>query len=83
MANKMTTLNELNAERTRQAENFFHPQMMKHWRELAKEDATKDEYKPLVPDLSALAIHVYTMAWCKRRDELGRAERDAAEGLVE
>jgi hypothetical protein len=83
MANTMMTLNELNAERTKQAEQFFHPQVLKHWRDVAKGDAMKDQYDPIRYEfLNELATHVYTMAWSKKRDELGRAERDAGDATL-
>lgn len=76
MAVQMQALDEWNRERSRQAEQFFHPQMVKHWREMAKDDAEKNLHEPSFPDLVALATHLYTMAWAKRRYELSRAKRD-------
>ena len=80
MPTPMMTLKELNAERTKQAEHFFHPQVLKHWREAAKVDAAKDVYLPIKTEfMDALVEHVYTIAWSRERDRIGREERDAAE----
>lgn len=76
MAFPAQSLDDMNRERSHQAEQFFHPQMVKHWREMAKGDAERNQHEPAFPDLLALATHLYTMAWCKRRYELSRAKRD-------
>lgn len=75
----MKTLKDLNAERDERAKKVFTRDQIKAWEEKGRADAERDEYNPpTILDL-ALSEHVYCMAWSRKRDKLGRAERDAAE----
>jgi hypothetical protein len=75
----MKTLKDLNHEKLERARGVFTSAQIHSWEAKARQDAEADSYSPpLTPDL-LLGEHVYTMAWCRKRDKLGRAERDAAE----
>lgn len=76
----MKSLKELNAERTKQAEEFLHPALVKSLRQMAKADAAKGDYtNEIAPYLNKLADHVYLMAWSNERYRLSREKRDAAD----
>ena len=75
----MNTLKDLNAERDERARGVFTSTQIHAWEAQARADAERDVYQPpRLLDLM-LAEHVYIMAWSRKRDKLGRAERDAAE----
>lgn len=77
----MKTLKDLNAERDERARGVFTSVQIHAWEAKARADAERDVYTPpTVLDLM-LAEHIYCMAWCRKRDKIGRAERDAAEAL--
>lgn len=72
-------LKAINAERDEKAREVFTTTQIHNWEAMARLDAENDVYAPPKPEDLALGQHVYCMAWSRKRDKLGRAERDAAE----
>lgn len=85
----MSNLKELNGDLSALAEGVFVHEQRKAWENKARADAEAKVYQPPVlfdgDELYAarffanLANHVYTMAWCRRKDRLARMQRDAGD----
>jgi hypothetical protein len=75
----MKTLKELNEERRERALGVFTSAQIHAWEWMARRDAENDVLQPPSHDDLLLGEHVYLMAWSRKRDKIGRAERDAAE----
>jgi hypothetical protein len=81
--NEQYTLKELNAMRDDLAKVVFVREQIKAWETRGREDAERDVYAPPFKDqVASLAEHVYCMAWARKRDKLGRAERDAGDATI-
>jgi hypothetical protein len=75
----MPSLKELNEEKRERALGVFTSTQIHAWEGKARRDAEMDVYAPPTMQDLLLGEHIYCMAWSRKRDKIGRAERDAAE----